>query len=368
MRKLLHVIIEGHFGPTDGVVWWMDQQRALLWCREELESGRKTRARFDLGPSRNQVDCSLIVIKLLDKSVSRVSMGYVHTCTYSILSKADEAPFMAHLRRANPDIYPAGSHPGSKALEHLFQGVGSPDKDASTSRTNWSKWNFFDSSGEDSQSREGKDQDQTKSSKRSQKPKPAPQKKAPQRKRAKTRAGRPAMLRKADKSGSIELLKKAVSSAARRSKKSTRRRSKVSAPPRDRSAAARVETRPLYSVGPIAPKNPTGHPSRPSTKAPPPPAVAGIIGPGDPLSMLVTLTSVSMLRACLKLRSRRLEITLLPSAQLTAGVQLSVLLQLPDSTMLELSGRIAEANAEHLVVRVDHLWDAPLRTLRIYMD
>jgi len=84
--------------------------------------------------------------------------------------------------------------------------------------------------------------------------------------------------------------------------------------------------------------------------------------------MLVTLTSVSMLRACLTLRSRRLEITLLPSAQLTAGIQLSVLLQLPDSTMLELSGRIAEANAERLVVRVDHLWDAPLRTLRIYMD
>jgi len=105
MRELLQLNVEGHFGPTEGVAWWMDANKILFWIEEALELGGEHRIRVDLGLARKQVDIVVVIREVLNRGITRVSRGYVHSGEYKITDQAGEETLHARLQHINPNAF-----------------------------------------------------------------------------------------------------------------------------------------------------------------------------------------------------------------------------------------------------------------------
>jgi hypothetical protein len=100
--------VEGNFGLTEGVAWWMNAANILFWCAEELNQGNYYAVRVDVGGRERGVDCSVYVDEQLPRSVSRAGTGYVHSGTYTMVNPAEKGRLLACLQRSNPDMERVG--------------------------------------------------------------------------------------------------------------------------------------------------------------------------------------------------------------------------------------------------------------------
>jgi len=96
--------------------------------------------------------------------------------------------------------------------------------------------------------------------------------------------------------------------------------------------------------------------------------VKATIQQGDPLLVLLPLNDPTTLRSCLSIQKRRLWITVAQEDQLSAGKSLQIILQLPDGTVLQLSGRASKSSDHKTMLAVDHLFETDLQTLEHLLE
>ncbi len=114
MREILRLVLDGPYGPAEGVAWWFDALRVVLWCNVDLPLSSSIRTSIDLGGGiRRPVDCDVNLSDRFPGQLAELPSGALHYGVYTLLESADKIALEMRLRHANPDGYclPCDTHP-----------------------------------------------------------------------------------------------------------------------------------------------------------------------------------------------------------------------------------------------------------------
>jgi len=104
MRRKLTLTVDGEFGLTEAEAWWIDQETLLFHCMEALEPKARHGVRIDLGSVGQHVDVQVRVLRRHDRSEAPIPRGYLHRARYRISRIEDIRRLFGRLRQLEPDI------------------------------------------------------------------------------------------------------------------------------------------------------------------------------------------------------------------------------------------------------------------------
>ena len=105
MKQELDLTVEGYFGLTSGIVWWMDRDTVVFWCDEQLSQGSRNGVRVDLGTAGGMIDCVVEVTGRISRSQAGVTDGYVHRANYWLKLPNERERLHNRLARINPRAF-----------------------------------------------------------------------------------------------------------------------------------------------------------------------------------------------------------------------------------------------------------------------
>ena len=401
MRELLQLIVEGHFGPTEGVAWWMDANKILFWIEEALELGHEHRVRVDLGLARKQVDIVVVIREVLNRGITKVSKGYVHSGEYKITDQAGEEALHARLQHINPNAFGIDADHPPVPMKGAASPSGGMRRPVSTSSHRLGGRDIpiiGAASALDKYRRGAGKRRRRKKTRRKGTSSPMPEEAAapltPQDMSPPLRKKRPTPPLREPRSMQPRSMLDTLSSRINQAenydpaagpeasltspRRDVRKTPPPQTPPREIKQTPPREikqTPPPQNVQEILPSrgnqaDTTHWAARPEEPRPKPESsqVKATIQQGDPLLVLLPLDDPAKLRSCLSIQKRRLWITVAQEDQLSAGKSLQIILQLPDGTVLQLSGRASKSSGQKTMLAVDHLFEPDLQTLEHLLE
>lgn len=108
MQHILSVTIQGQRGFSNGYVWWMSGEEILFWCPEHMPVGEEVRLRIDWAGGTDLLDCTATIHGVLPLSVTSVKEGRAYFATYELVKPEDEDRLFRGLFQANPDLKAKG--------------------------------------------------------------------------------------------------------------------------------------------------------------------------------------------------------------------------------------------------------------------
>jgi len=104
MTQTLPLTIDGDFGPVEGEGWWMDLNRVVFWCPQELIPKHKYLVRVDLGAVGRSVDLTVEVQDVQQGAAQGAPLGFVHRGSLVLRNQRDRAKLLERLLQINPTL------------------------------------------------------------------------------------------------------------------------------------------------------------------------------------------------------------------------------------------------------------------------